>query len=151
MMALFSAFHPAGPFFVPLVMAYVALALAYLIGCRSSDRLTGLFAAALVALDPVFAMSAVQPMSDVPATCWLLAAICAVHTDNTPSPEGSPGARSLLRNMTAGMCAGMAVLTRPVLFLQCWCFCRSICSERNRAAHGLLPSPRRCFCCCRLG
>ena len=115
MMALFSAFHPAGPFFVPLVMAYVALALAYLMGRRSSDRLTGLFAAALVAVDPVFAMSAVQPMSDVPAACWLLAAICAVDTDNAPCPEGSRGARSLLWNMTAGICAGMAVLTRPVL------------------------------------
>ena len=36
-------------------------------------------------------------------------------------------------------------------FPQCWCFCRSICSERNRAAHGLLPRLRRCFCCCRFG
>ena len=115
MMALFSAFHPAGPFFVPLVMAYVALALAYRMGRRSSDCLTGLFAAALVAVDPVFAMSAVQPMSDVPAACWLLAAICAVDTDHAPRPEGIRGARSLLWNMTAGMCAGMAVLTRPVL------------------------------------
>ena len=115
MMALFSAFHPAGPFFVPLVMAYVTLALAYLIGRRSSDRLTGAFAAALVAVDPVFAVSAVQPMSDVPAACWLLAAICAVDTGNAPCPEGTRRARSLSWNMTAGICAGMAMLTRPVL------------------------------------
>ena len=115
MMALFSVFHRAGPFFVPLVMAYVALALAYLIGRTSSNRLTGLFAAALVAVEPVFAVSAVQPMSDVPAACWLLAAICAVDTGNAPCPERSPGSRSIWSNMTAGICAGMAILTRPVL------------------------------------
>ena len=107
MMALFSALHSAGPFFVPLVMAYVTLALAYLMGRMSSDRVTGLFAAALVAVDPVFAVSAVHPMSDVPAACWLLAAIWAVDTDDRR--------RSRLWNMTAGICAGMAMLTRPVL------------------------------------
>ncbi len=107
MMALFAALHSTGPFFVPLVMAYVTLALAYLMGRMSSDRLTGLFAAALVAVDPVFAVSAVHPMSDVPAACWLLAAIWAVDTDDRR--------RSPLWNMTAGICAGMAMLTRPVL------------------------------------
>ena len=54
-------------------------------------------------------------MSDVPAACWLVAAIWAVDSDNAPCAERSRGARSPLWNMTAGMCAGMAVLTRPVL------------------------------------
>ena len=38
-------------FFVPLVMGIVTLALAYLMGRMPSDRLIGLFAAALVAVD----------------------------------------------------------------------------------------------------
>ena len=107
MMALFSVLHSTGPFFVPLVMAYVTVALAYPMGRRSSDRLTGLFAAALIAVDPVFVVSAVHPMSDVPAACWLVAAVGAVDTDDRH--------RSRLWNMTAGICAGMAMLTRPVL------------------------------------
>jgi hypothetical protein len=103
MMALFALFHQNGPFFVPLVMACVALALVYAIGRTSSDRVTGLFAAALVAVDPVFAVSAIQPMSDVPAACWLLAAIWAEK------------AQPRLWSVASGVCAGMAVLTRPVL------------------------------------
>ena len=107
MMALFATFHPDGAFFVPLVMAYATLILVYALARRGSDRVTGLFAAALVAVDPVFAVSAMQPMSDVPAACWLLAAIWAVRTDDK--------ARSAGWGVAAGVCAGMAVLTRPVL------------------------------------
>ena len=114
-MALFSILHPTGPFFVPLLMGDVTLALAYLLGRMTSDRLTGLFAAALVAVDPVFAVSAVHPMSDVPAACWLVAAIWAADTEIQARPERSRGAGSHVWSVTSGMCAGMAVLTRPVL------------------------------------
>jgi hypothetical protein len=105
-MAAFSKFHSAGPYFVPLLMAYAALVLTYLIVRASSDQVTGLFAAALVAVDPVFAVSAIYPMSDVPATCWLLAAIWASQSNRGESWSWSA---------TSGACAGMAVLTRPVL------------------------------------
>jgi dolichyl-phosphate-mannose-protein mannosyltransferase len=129
MMAIFSVAHSSGPFFVPLVMGYLTIALVYLIGATevapyesisattdaldqtgraASNRLTGVFAAALVAVDPVFAVSAIHPMSDVPATCWLLAAIwCVDEPDQRSRPH--------LWNLIAGICAGMATLTRPVL------------------------------------
>jgi hypothetical protein len=106
-MALFAMFHPSGPFFVPLVMAYVALILVYALARGASDEVTGLFAAALVAVDPVFAVSAMQPMSDVPAACWLLAAVWAAQTEDK--------ARSVMWGVASGACAGMAILTRPVL------------------------------------
>ena len=120
MMAIFSVVHSSGPFFVPLVMGYLAIALVYVMGATEAapyetrraapDRLTGLFAAALVAADPVFAVSAIHPMSDVPATCWLLAAIwCIGQSENDHSR------RSNLWSVTAGISAGMATLTRPVL------------------------------------
>jgi hypothetical protein len=106
-MALFSTIHPLGPFFVPHAMAYATLVLAYATGRSWSDRLTGLFSAALVAVNPVFVVSAIQPMSDVPAACWLLGAIWAVQDDaKAQSPAWS---------VVSGLCAGMAVLTRPVL------------------------------------
>jgi hypothetical protein len=105
-MAAFSRFHSAGPYFVPLLMGYAALVLAYLIVRASSDQVTSLFAAALVAVEPVFAVSAIYPMSDVPAACWLLAAIWAGEYGRGESWRWS---------VASGICIGMAVLTRPVL------------------------------------
>ena len=106
-MALFTVFGPAGPFFVPLVMAYGAVAIAYRLALdrsASPDRAIGLFAAVLVAVDPLFASSAIQPMSDVPATFWMLAAVWLALGQSRRS-----------RHVAAGLCAGMALLTRPVL------------------------------------
>ena len=79
-MAIFTMFGSSGPFFVPLVMAFAAIALAYLLGrdtavAGASGHIPGLFAATLLAVDPLFAAYAIQPMSDVPATAWLLAAV----------------------------------------------------------------------------
>jgi hypothetical protein len=95
-MAVFSIFGPGGPFFVPLVMGYATMALAFLAGSA------GLFAAVLVAVDPLMVTYSIQPMSDVPATCWLVAALW-LKLDNPSRP------------IAAGVCAGMAVLTRPAL------------------------------------
>ena len=83
-MALFTIFGSTGPFYVPLMMAYASIALAYLLGREPTsgtapDHVSGLLTAVLVAADPLFAAYAIQPMSDVPATCWLLAAIW-LHT-----------------------------------------------------------------------
>ena len=66
-----------------------------------------LLAAALLAVDPLFAAYAIQPMSDVPATCWLLAAVWLC--------TGGSGQRRGLTRPARGVCAGMAMLTRPAL------------------------------------
>lgn len=108
MMALFTVFGPSGPFYVSLAMACAALVLAYLIGRESADTLTGLLAAVLVAVDPLFVVYSSLPMSDVPAACWMLAAVwLALGAARWPRP--------LVQDVAAGLCAGMAMLTRPAL------------------------------------
>jgi hypothetical protein len=110
-MAIFTMIGPTGPFYVPLVMACAAIGLAYLLGRETSSGMgpnhgAGLLAAVLVAVDPLFAAYAIQPMSDVPATCWLLAAIWLMTTR-----EGRPSYFCV----AGGACAGMTFLTRPAL------------------------------------
>ncbi len=111
-MAMFTIFGATGPFFAPLVMGYAAIALAYLLGRRagptSTSHTAGLLAATLLAVDPLFAASAIQPMSDVPATCWVLGAVWAVLNMRTAH-------RPMFWSVGGGICAGMALLTRPVL------------------------------------
>ena len=113
-MAFFSLAGPAGPFFVPLVMAYGVIALVYLLGRSLSGgcdpHICGLFAAAVVAAEPLFVAYAIQPMSDVPATCWLLAAVWYAVGERAP-------ARTALTGIAAGLCGGMALLTRTALGL----------------------------------
>jgi hypothetical protein len=101
-MAVFQIFGPEGPLFVPLVLAFATLAIVYLAGRDAASPTAGLFAATIVAVNPVFFDLAIQPMSDVPATFWLVVAAWLL----------------LLRRrwpIVAGIGAGMAVLTRPVL------------------------------------
>ncbi len=110
-MAIFTIFGSKGPFYVPLVMGYAAIVLAYLVGRmtpsgREPNHTAGLLAAVLIAVDPLFAAYAIQPMSDVPATFWLLGALW-LHAGN--------GGRPLFSCIAAGLCLGMAILTRPVL------------------------------------
>jgi len=116
-MALFGAVAAAGgPFFVPLVMSFAALALIYDIVRRWDVALTGGVAAAVVAVDPVFVVSAIQPMSDAPAACWLLAAIWGIQTPGRDPASGHAEPNGIWWGIFAGICAGMAALTRPVLF-----------------------------------
>lgn len=103
-MALFKALGPTGPFFVPLVMAYVAVALAFLLGSEPGMAASGLFAAVIVAVDPLLVDYGIQPMSDVPAACWLLAALW-LRLERPRWP------------VAAGISAGMAFLTRPALLV----------------------------------
>lgn len=122
-MALFMIFGPNGPFFAPLVMAYATMFLAFLLGSEPDgwphigggpqmwgwpagqrDIAGGLFAAALVAVDPLMVHYGTQPMSDVPATFWLAAAVwLRLRRQEWP--------------LVAGLCAGMAFLTRPALLV----------------------------------
>lgn len=136
-MALFKIlFGSNGPFFVPLSMAYVTIAVSLLLASSSPssrrDALTGLFAAALVAVDPLMADSAIQPMSDVPAACWLFVALW-VRLQRPRWP------------VAAGICAGMAFLTRPALLLACFVLAIVMpdgpAREDSRSGSGLVSRP----------
>ena len=82
LMAAFRLFGPMGPFYVPLLMAYVTMGLAFVLGASGAKGARGaifpLLAAVLVAVDPLMVDYGMQPMSDVPAACWLLAALWLV-------------------------------------------------------------------------
>jgi hypothetical protein len=105
-MAAFSVFGPAAAFFVPLAAGLGVMALAYRAGMEPNVPASGLLAALLVASDPIMMHYSTQPMSDVPATFWLLAAVWLQLKRPTWSA-------------IAGLCGGMALLTRPALFPAC--------------------------------
>jgi hypothetical protein len=92
------------PFLVPPAAAMACLVLLYLLGRELSlSRTLSAAAAILLAACPIFFGMAIQPMSDVPATLWILAALLA-------------GLRARRRESWAILCGiafGIAVLVRP--------------------------------------
>jgi hypothetical protein len=102
MAAFLIVFGERGPFLVPLVLGIGAVLLTHALAKRLFDATTAALAAALLALDPIFFTGAIQPMSDVPATFWTVAAAVLIAWR---VPAG------------AGVAAGMAVLTRPPLLV----------------------------------
>ena len=104
-MAVFEAFTgPGGPFYVAPILGAATVALVFLLVSRAGVPHAAGLAAALVASHPVFFTYAIQPMSDVPATFWMVLAVFLLYRDRQ-SPT------------LAGMAAGMAMLTRPTLGL----------------------------------
>jgi len=105
-MAVFSTIAGApAVFFVAPVFALITLLLVYRVARDWFDADVALLAVAVVAWNPVFVAYAKQPMSDVPASAWLMAAILfSLRT-------------SLGSGYFAGLCAGAAVITRPVLLI----------------------------------
>jgi hypothetical protein len=87
---------------VPLLGALLVWA-TFLLGRRVSDAATGALAAVWIATSPIVLFQIVQPMSDVPAAAWSTLATWLVVRG---------GRRGLA---LAGLAAGAAVLTRPVL------------------------------------
>jgi len=105
-MALFTWIGGGGAvFFVAPVMGVITLWLVYRLARDWFDAETGLFAAALVAWNPLFITYAKQPMSDVPATMWVMLALFLAVRSNTWTAFG------------AGLAAGAAVITRPALLV----------------------------------
>jgi hypothetical protein len=100
--ASMAAFGDAAAWYVAPALAAGTTALSYLIARRITSRIGAILAAVLVATSPVLVNSAIQPMSDVPAAFWLAAAVLG-------SLAGFP--------FGAGLCAGLAALTRPPLLL----------------------------------
>ena len=105
-MALFGmAGGPSAVFLVAPVFAAVTLLLVYRFTRTWFDADTALLAAALVACHPVFVTYAKQPMSDVAASAWVMAALLLALGSSHASALG------------AGLAAGLAVITRPVLLV----------------------------------
>jgi hypothetical protein len=103
-MALFTLVGgPNAVFFVAPVMGAITLVLVYRLTCAWYDADTALLAAALVAWNPLFITYAKQPMSDVPATMWMVLALLLAIRSNS------------LTALAAGLAAGAAVITRPAL------------------------------------
>src|SRR5437899_1440640 len=98
-----SSWEAYKPFRNGVVCACVALWLTYLLGERTCGRRTGFLAAILLTCSPIFLFQSLEPMSDVPATAWWLAAWVFAISDGA--------AAALL----AGLAASASVVTRPNL------------------------------------
>ena len=106
LMALFTMIGGSSAvFLVAPVTAAITLWLVYRLAREWVDPETALFAAALLAWNPLFIAYAKQPMSDMPATMWVvLALLLAVQ-------------RSSSTALLAGLAAAAAVMTRPALLV----------------------------------
>jgi hypothetical protein len=93
-----------GPYLVTPIVGLLSLVLIYLVGLELGlPRGFSIAGAVMLAASPTFIHYSTQPMSDVVAMFWSLAAILAALR------SGKRGGWSLL----AGAAFGMAVLTRP--------------------------------------
>ena len=104
LMAVTMAAGRIGPFLVAPALAIATVLLVFRFARRATDPVTGGLAAVITAVTPIFVNLALQPMSDVPATFWVVLA-------------GSLLWRPRPRATAAGLAAGMAILTRPPLLL----------------------------------
>ena len=104
-MAMFARlFGIDGAFIVVPLLGGLAVWATYLLGLRvSQSKDCALLSAALTACSPVFLFQLMQPLSDVPVTAWWLASIVAALEGSYVGALGS------------GLCASLAVLTRPNL------------------------------------
>ena len=111
-MALFSAVAgPQAVFFVAPLSAALTLWLVNRLARAWYDTDTALFATALVAWNPLLITYAKQPMSDVPATMWIVLALTLAVRSSSKSAFG------------AGLAAGAAVITRPALLIAAGVVC----------------------------
>lgn len=92
-------------FFVSPLCGAITLWLVYRLAREWVDPETSLLASAMVAWNPLFITYAKQPMSDVPATMWIVLALWLAMQ------------RSSAAVFFAGLAAGAAVITRPALLI----------------------------------
>jgi hypothetical protein len=92
------------PFFVTPVLGAGVVAITYVTARRMTEPVTAALAAVMAGTTPAFLDMALQPMSDVPATFWVI--LTAFYLWR-PAP----------RPALAALSAGMAILTRPPLAL----------------------------------
>jgi hypothetical protein len=105
-MALFSLIAgPQGIFFAAPAMGAVTLFCVWRLAREWYDHETALLATAMVAWNPLLITYAKQPMSDIAATMWIVAALLlAVRTSSSTA-------------FCSGLAAGFAVITRPALLI----------------------------------
>jgi 4-amino-4-deoxy-L-arabinose transferase-like glycosyltransferase len=97
-----------GPFLVSPLAAMLSLALLYLVAVELGlTRGLAIAGAAVLAMNPTFCLSAIQPMSDVLATCWSLATILSALLSRKRERWA----------LAAGAAFGMAFLVRPTSVL----------------------------------
>jgi hypothetical protein len=122
LMALFTAVAgPQAVFFVAPMTAALTLLLVNRLARAWYDADTALFATALVAWNPLLITYAKQPMSDVPATMWIVLALTLAVRSSSKSGFG------------AGLAAGAAVITRPALLIAAGAIC--LASYRSDTPH----------------
>ena len=102
-MAAVRPFGKSAVFIVVPLCAALAIWITFAFARRASDDVTGAAAACLLACSPIFLYQAVQPMSDVPATLFWLAALTSLARGGGAGQIGG------------GVWASLAVLTRPNL------------------------------------
>lgn len=105
-MALVSiAAGPSAVFFVAPIMGVVTLLVVYGLAREWFDDATALLATALVAWNPLVIAYAKQPMSDIPATMWVVLALwLAIRSSDRTA-------------WVSGLAAGAAMITRPALLV----------------------------------
>lgn len=130
-LAVFGAIGgPTAMFYATAVLAVGTVALTFWLSRRlGSRRAMAALSAVLVAANPVLFNEAIQPMSDVPATFWIVlaaAGCAAARASTTVHPRGrvaSGGAGSVDSEnrprfaLLGGVAAAMAIMTRPPLLL----------------------------------
>lgn len=90
------------PYLVIPLLGAVAVFSTFILGRRSHSAVAGVVAAVLLATSPIFLFEVAQPMSDVAAAAWWIAAIAMASRGTVPAA------------VVAGLAAGLAFLTRPV-------------------------------------
>jgi hypothetical protein len=119
-MAVFGAIAPFAVFLVSPILALLTLVVVFRLAREWFDEEVAFVATMLVAWNPVFITYAKQPMSDVPASAWMMLAIGLASI--TP--------------FAAGLAAGAAVMTRPALLIAA-AVVPLISTRRVHAAAGL--------------
>jgi 4-amino-4-deoxy-L-arabinose transferase-like glycosyltransferase len=109
-----------------VILGGIGCAALYALGTIAGDRRAGIVAAALVMLDPLYAVHARRAMSDVPCESFTLlaAALGLWGWRRTLAGEGGWLGR-LVAGIGAGVCAGLAVLSKlsgglAVMILAAW-------------------------------
>jgi hypothetical protein len=110
-----------GPFVIAPALAIATVLLVFRFARVTVDPATAGLAAAITAITPIFADLALQPMSDVPATFWVVLSGWLLWR---PRPRAT----------AAALAAGMAILTRPPLLLAALALGATTRWERPRQA-----------------